>query len=63
MNYEKEIKEYLDTQDMTANTKRNYISSFNSLQKLFKTDNIDYIKNSKETIEKIKEEYPKPIII
>lgn len=63
MNYEKEIKEYLDTQDMTANTKRNYISSFNSLQKLFKTDNIDYIKNSKETIEKIKEEYPKTNVI
>jgi hypothetical protein len=63
MNYEKELKEYLDIQTMTPNTKRGYISSFNSLQKLFKTDNIDYIKNSKTTIKEIEEAYPKPNVI
>ena len=64
MDYSTKLKEYLDTQkEMTANTKRSYISSFNSLQKLFKTDNIDYIKNSKETIKEIEEAYPKPNVI
>jgi hypothetical protein len=59
MNYEKEIKEYLDTQDMTINTKKGYISGFNSLQKLFNTTNIDYIKTPDTTIKKIEEAYPK----
>ena len=64
MDYSTKLKEYLDTQnEMTANTKRNYISSFNSLQKLFRTTNIDYIKTPKSTIEKIKEEYPKENVI
>ena len=64
MNYSNKLKEYLDTQkEMTANTKRNYISSFNSLQKLFNTDNIDYIKTPKPTSEKIKEEYPKENVL
>jgi len=64
MDYSTKLKEYLDTQkEMTANTKRSYISSFNSLQKLFKTDNIDYIKNSKTTIKEIEEAYPKPNVI
>ncbi len=55
MNYSNKLKEYLDTQkEMTANTKRSYISSFNSLQKLFNTNNIEYIKTPKSTIEKIK---------
>ena len=64
MNYSNKLKEYLDTQkEMTANTKRSYISSFNSLQKLFNTNNIEYIKTPKSTIEKIKEEYPKENVI
>ena len=64
MNYLNKLKDYLDTQkEMTANTKRSYISSFNSLQKLFNTNNIEYIKTPKSTIEKIKEEYPKENVI
>lgn len=63
MNYEKEIKEYLDTQDMTINTKKGYISGFNSLQKLFNTTNIDYIKTPDTTIKKIEEAYPKENVI
>ena len=63
MNYEKEIKEYLDTQTMTINTKKGYISGFNSLQKLFNTTNIEYIKTPETTIKKIEEAYPKENVI
>ena len=63
MNYEKEMKEYLDTQTMTINTKKGYISGFNSLQKLFNTTNIDYIKTPDTTIKKIEEAYPKENVI
>jgi len=64
MDYSTKLKEYLDIEkEMTDNTKRNYSSSFNSLQKLFKTNNIDYIKTPKSTIEKIEEFYPKENVI
>jgi len=63
MNYEKEIKEYLDTQDMSINTIKGYISGFNSLQKLFNTTNIEYIKTPDTTIKKIEEAYPKENVI
>ena len=63
MNYEKKIKEYLDTQTMTINTKKGYVSGFNSLQKLFNTTNIEYIKTPETTIKKIEEAYPKENVI
>ena len=63
MDYEKEINEYLDTQDMTTNTKKGYISGFKSLQKLFNTTTIEYIKAPETTINKIEEAYPKENVI
>jgi len=63
MDYSTKLKEYLDTQEMTINTKKGYISGFNSLQTLFNTDNIDYIRTPKKTIKEIEEAYPKPNVI
>ena len=63
MDYETELKEYLDTQEMTNNTVKGYMSGFRSLQKLFNTDNIDYITTPKTTIKKIEENYPKENVI
>lgn len=59
--YKATLQKYLEEKEkekkISKNTAKNYISSFNTLQTLFKTDNLKYIKNPDETIKVIEKEY------
>src|SRR6056300_1732503 len=62
-NYSSEFKIYLDSQNLSKNTIKNYISSYNSLQDIFKQDNIDFIKKPEETYKAIEKVYPKSNVL
>jgi len=61
--YANEFKTYLDTQELAKNTVKNYISSYNSLQDIFKQDNLDFITKPEKTYKAIEEIYPKSNVL
>jgi len=63
MNFTSELETILNTQKLSKNTVKNYISALHSLQDLFKTDSIDFIITPETTIKAIEKEYIKPTII